>query len=203
MVYLFIVFSAPWTFNPEMILRCLKTLREQVNINSISRTYSLFLAPPNLCRKNSFTALCACVFNFRLHFTFLFLLFPQGSVYAPSFDHGVGDPVEDDIFVDVRWTCISLFSYRNFVVVHIIFDRGQWWRSVCSFALYLFYFSFVSFFLSFGEMHKPLQYLMTYFAMFVLLLTVLSLHEHGSYMSRLCTITQCRWRGTSFLFLQA
>ncbi|CDP03691.1 unnamed protein product [Coffea canephora] len=26
----------------------------------------------------------------------------QGSVYAPSFDHGVGDPVEDDIFVDVR-----------------------------------------------------------------------------------------------------
>ncbi|XP_043693268.1 putative uridine kinase C227.14 [Telopea speciosissima] len=24
----------------------------------------------------------------------------QGSVYAPSFDHGVGDPVEDDIFVN-------------------------------------------------------------------------------------------------------
>lgn len=47
-------------------------------------------------------ALCVRVFNFRLHFTYLFLLFPQGSVYAPSFDHGVGDPVEDDIFVDVR-----------------------------------------------------------------------------------------------------
>lgn len=61
MVYLFIVYSAPWTFNPEMILRCLKTLREQVNINSISRKYSLFLAPPNLCRKNSFTDLCVCV----------------------------------------------------------------------------------------------------------------------------------------------
>ncbi|KAG8047936.1 hypothetical protein GUJ93_ZPchr0012g19436 [Zizania palustris] len=23
----------------------------------------------------------------------------EGSVYAPSFDHGVGDPVENDIFV--------------------------------------------------------------------------------------------------------
>jgi hypothetical protein len=27
----------------------------------------------------------------------------QGSVYAPSFDHGVGDPVEDDIFVNLQW----------------------------------------------------------------------------------------------------
>lgn len=26
----------------------------------------------------------------------------QGSVYAPSFDHGVGDPVEDDIFVGLQ-----------------------------------------------------------------------------------------------------
>lgn len=26
-------------------------------------------------------------------------LFSQGSTYAPSFDHGVGDPVEDDVFV--------------------------------------------------------------------------------------------------------
>ncbi|KAJ4955700.1 hypothetical protein NE237_012483 [Protea cynaroides] len=26
----------------------------------------------------------------------------QGSVYAPSFDHGVGDPVEDDIFVNLQ-----------------------------------------------------------------------------------------------------
>ncbi|KAL3517638.1 hypothetical protein ACH5RR_020227 [Cinchona calisaya] len=46
--------GAPWTFDPEQLLRCLKTLRD------------------------------------------------QGSVYAPSFDHGVGDPVEDDIFIDVR-----------------------------------------------------------------------------------------------------
>lgn len=26
----------------------------------------------------------------------------QGSVYVPSFDHGVGDPVEDDIFVNLQ-----------------------------------------------------------------------------------------------------
>lgn len=26
----------------------------------------------------------------------------QGSVYAPSFDHGVGDPKEDDIFVNLQ-----------------------------------------------------------------------------------------------------
>lgn len=26
----------------------------------------------------------------------------QGSVYAPSFDHGVGDPIEDDIYVNLQ-----------------------------------------------------------------------------------------------------
>lgn len=31
----------------------------------------------------------------------------QGSVYAPSFDHGVGDPVEDDIFVSIQWVICS------------------------------------------------------------------------------------------------
>lgn len=28
--------------------------------------------------------------------------FSQGSVYVPSFDHGVGDPIEDDIFVGLQ-----------------------------------------------------------------------------------------------------
>ncbi|CAL5363830.1 unnamed protein product [Camellia sinensis] len=46
--------SAPWTFDPELLLKCLKTLKN------------------------------------------------QGSVYAPSFDHGVGDPIEDDIFVNLQ-----------------------------------------------------------------------------------------------------
>lgn len=23
----------------------------------------------------------------------------QGQTYAPSFDHGVGDPIEDDVFI--------------------------------------------------------------------------------------------------------
>ncbi|KAH0469313.1 hypothetical protein IEQ34_002545 [Dendrobium chrysotoxum] len=43
--------GAPWTFNPDLLLKCLYSLRS------------------------------------------------KGSVYAPSFDHGVGDPVENDIFI--------------------------------------------------------------------------------------------------------
>lgn len=46
--------GAPWTFNPELLLSSLQTLRN------------------------------------------------QGSVYVPSFDHGIGDPVEDDIFVSLQ-----------------------------------------------------------------------------------------------------
>lgn len=37
----------------------------------------------------------------------------KGSVYAPSFDHGVGDPIEDDIFVDIRWILDSYFIICN------------------------------------------------------------------------------------------
>ncbi|KAL5135084.1 putative uridine kinase [Glycine soja] len=36
--------------------------------------------------------LLTCLKNLRIH----------GSVYVPSFDHGVGDPVEDDIFVNLQ-----------------------------------------------------------------------------------------------------
>lgn len=46
--------GAPWTFDPNLLLQCLTTLKD------------------------------------------------QGSVYCPSFDHGVGDPVEDDIFVSLQ-----------------------------------------------------------------------------------------------------
>ncbi|XP_009589139.2 putative uridine kinase C227.14 [Nicotiana tabacum] len=46
--------GAPWTFDPNLLLQCLKTLKD------------------------------------------------QGSVYCPSFDHGVGDPIEDDIFVNLQ-----------------------------------------------------------------------------------------------------
>ncbi|XP_024194163.1 LOW QUALITY PROTEIN: putative uridine kinase C227.14 [Rosa chinensis] len=64
--------GAPWTFNPELLLKSLKTLRS------------------------------------------------QGSVYASSFDHGVGDPVEDDIFV----------SIQNKVVIvegnYLFLDNGVW-----------------------------------------------------------------------------
>ncbi|GLU07635.1 hypothetical protein SLE2022_245870 [Rubroshorea leprosula] len=41
-------------------------------------------------------------YNPTLLFNCLKNLRNQGSVYAPSFDHGVGDPVEDDIFVSLQ-----------------------------------------------------------------------------------------------------
>ncbi|XP_045794239.1 putative uridine kinase C227.14 isoform X2 [Trifolium pratense] len=42
--------------------------------------------------------LLTCLKNLRVH----------GSVYAPSFDHGVGDPVEDDIFVNLQFIDIDI-----------------------------------------------------------------------------------------------
>ncbi|GAU33240.1 hypothetical protein TSUD_333630 [Trifolium subterraneum] len=42
--------------------------------------------------------LLTCLKNLRVH----------GSVYAPSFDHGVGDPVEDDIFVSLQFVDIDI-----------------------------------------------------------------------------------------------
>ncbi|XP_076927701.1 putative uridine kinase C227.14 isoform X1 [Bidens hawaiensis] len=64
--------GAPWTFNPDLFLKCLKTLRE------------------------------------------------QGSVYAPSFDHGVGDPVEDDIFVNVQHKVVIVEGN------YLLLDDGSW-----------------------------------------------------------------------------
>ncbi|XP_065047341.1 putative uridine kinase C227.14 isoform X2 [Musa acuminata AAA Group] len=52
--------GAPWTFNPELLLKCLLSLRN------------------------------------------------EGSTYAPSFDHGVGDPVEDDVFVSSEFLDIDI-----------------------------------------------------------------------------------------------
>lgn len=64
--------GAPWTFNPERLLSCLKDLRE------------------------------------------------QGSVYAPSFDHGVGDPVEDDIFVSLQHKVVIVEGN------YLLLDEGAW-----------------------------------------------------------------------------
>ncbi|GJX23384.1 putative uridine kinase [Tanacetum coccineum] len=79
--------GAPWTFNPDLFLKCLKTLRE------------------------------------------------QGSVYAPSFDHGVGDPVEDDIFVNVQHKVVIvegnylLLEYGTWKEVSSMFDE-KWFVDV-------------------------------------------------------------------------
>ncbi|GAA0153477.1 hypothetical protein LIER_11704 [Lithospermum erythrorhizon] len=64
--------GAPWTFNPDLFLQCLKTLRN------------------------------------------------EGSVYAPSFDHGVGDPIEDDIFVSLQHKILVVEG--NYVLL----EDGVW-----------------------------------------------------------------------------
>ncbi|PON95020.1 P-loop containing nucleoside triphosphate hydrolase [Trema orientale] len=64
--------GAPWTFNPELLLTCLKTLRS------------------------------------------------QGSVSAPSFDHGVGDPVEDDIFVSLQHKVVIVEGN------YLLLEDGTW-----------------------------------------------------------------------------
>ncbi|XP_020590119.1 putative uridine kinase C227.14 [Phalaenopsis equestris] len=69
--------GAPWTFNPDLLLKCLCSLRS------------------------------------------------QGWVYAPSFDHGVGDPVENDIYIG---------PLHKIVIVegnYLFLDEGVW-KDVCS-----------------------------------------------------------------------
>ncbi|XP_031267616.1 putative uridine kinase C227.14 isoform X1 [Pistacia vera] len=64
--------GAPWTFDPLLLLNCLKNLKN------------------------------------------------QGSVYAPSFDHGVGDPVEDNIFVSLQHKVIIVEGNYLFL------EEGDW-----------------------------------------------------------------------------
>ncbi|XP_047335035.1 putative uridine kinase C227.14 [Impatiens glandulifera] len=64
--------GAPWTFAPDLLLECLRTLRS------------------------------------------------QGSVYVPSFDHGVGDPVENDIFVSVQHKVVIVEGN------YLLLDEGVW-----------------------------------------------------------------------------
>lgn len=41
------------------------------------------------------------IYNENDNYVIVFF-FTKGYVYAPSFDHGVGDPVEDDILVNIQ-----------------------------------------------------------------------------------------------------
>lgn len=56
------------------------------------------------------TRLLTCLKNLRVH----------GSVYAPSFDHGVGDPVEDDIFVNLQHKIIIVEGS------YLLLEDGVW-----------------------------------------------------------------------------
>ncbi|XVF32464.1 hypothetical protein REPUB_Repub17cG0085200 [Reevesia pubescens] len=64
--------GAPWTFDPILLLNCLKNLKN------------------------------------------------QGPVYAPSFDHGVGDPIEDDIFVSPQHKVVIVEGN------YLLFEVGVW-----------------------------------------------------------------------------
>ncbi|CAL1383147.1 unnamed protein product [Linum trigynum] len=64
--------GAPWTFAPNLLLDCLKTLRN------------------------------------------------EGSASAPSFDHGVGDPIEDDIFINLQHKVVIVEGNYLFL------EEGVW-----------------------------------------------------------------------------
>ncbi|KAL2507787.1 P-loop containing nucleoside triphosphate hydrolase superfamily protein [Forsythia ovata] len=59
-------------------------------------------------------------FDSKLLLRCLTTLRNQGSVYAPSFDHGVGDPVEDDIFVNLQHKVVIVEGNYLFL------DEGVW-----------------------------------------------------------------------------
>ncbi|KAI4364082.1 hypothetical protein MLD38_020219 [Melastoma candidum] len=79
--------GAPWTFNPKLLLKCIKKLRK------------------------------------------------EGSVYVPSFDHGVGDPVENDIFVSLQHKVVIvegnyiLMEDRDWTEISLLFDE-KWFIDV-------------------------------------------------------------------------
>ncbi|XP_027352310.1 putative uridine kinase C227.14 isoform X1 [Abrus precatorius] len=54
--------------------------------------------------------LLTCLKNLRIN----------GSVYAPSFDHGVGDPVEDDIFVNLQHKVVIVEGN------YLLLEDGGW-----------------------------------------------------------------------------
>ncbi|XXG68143.1 hypothetical protein AAC387_Pa06g1302 [Persea americana] len=64
--------GAPWTFDPDLLLKCLNTMRS------------------------------------------------EGSVYVPSFDHGVGDPIENDIFVSLQHKVVIVEGNYLFL------EEGAW-----------------------------------------------------------------------------
>ncbi|KAF3608004.1 hypothetical protein DY000_02044278 [Brassica cretica] len=50
----------------------------------------------------------------------LYVRFQKGSVYVPSFDHGVGDPVEDDIFVSLQHKVVIVEGN------YLLLEEGTW-----------------------------------------------------------------------------
>ncbi|KHN02536.1 Putative uridine kinase [Glycine soja] len=94
--------GAPWTFNPLRLLQCLKNLRMHVRKNS-----------KHLCTDmmEFLSALFCCILVKQIL---------QGSVYVPSFDHGVGDPVEDDIFVNLQHKVVIVEGN------YLLLEDGVW-----------------------------------------------------------------------------
>ncbi|KAK2970189.1 hypothetical protein RJ640_019657 [Escallonia rubra] len=112
--------GAPWTFDPKLLLTCLKTLKSQassyssqnmsvkpssaVGTNAGILTISAFLKG----REESDAQRLDCLLSFH------------GSVYAPSFDHGVGDPVEDAIFVNLQHKVVIVEGN------YLLLEEGVW-----------------------------------------------------------------------------
>ncbi|KAL1816736.1 hypothetical protein ACET3Z_019310 [Daucus carota] len=59
-------------------------------------------------------------FDPALFLTCLKTLRDKGSVYAPSFDHGVGDPIEDDVFINLQHKVVIVEGNYLFL------EEGAW-----------------------------------------------------------------------------
>ncbi|RDX86478.1 hypothetical protein CR513_32189 [Mucuna pruriens] len=66
--------------------------------------------------------LLTCLKNLRIHVSMAWEVetLDLGSVYAPSFDHGVGDPVEDDIFVNLQHKVVIVEGN------YLLLEDGVW-----------------------------------------------------------------------------
>ncbi|MED6192584.1 hypothetical protein PIB30_011658 [Stylosanthes scabra] len=94
--------------------------------------------------------LLMCLKNLKIH----------GSVYVPSFDHGVGDPVEDDIFVNVQHKVVIVEGN------YLLLEDGIWREISCLFdekwQVFYFVLSTKAFFFSLCTFLLTLNFLMLY-----------------------------------------
>ncbi len=101
--------AAPWTFNPAMLVKHLENLRIQVRRWSTSSTLITTIPKQAYPSHGAHTVGLSQLVAVSICIIFVCQdsckaierkqAWMQGWEYMPSFDHGVGDPVEKDIYV--------------------------------------------------------------------------------------------------------